>query len=147
MFQIMAWAISLLSIPGKPIGSQICRLIYDHLKQWGFTKGLTTEGMLISMTEKWTVGAVFIDFQKAFDTVQYTNILKAGRLLACAVTYFDRLCCCCHLQCHRVLPCYILISRKRQQVAMLNAAMECIESLVLARWRHVKRRITRRRRF
>jgi len=38
-------------------------------RQQGFTKGLSTEGMLISMTEKWqmaidngwTVGEVFID--------------------------------------------------------------------------------------
>ena len=79
--------ISLLSIPRKLLQSQICSLIDNHLnscgtkscKQWGFKKGLSTEGMLISMTEKWkmaidhgrTVGAVFIDFQKAFDTVPH----------------------------------------------------------------------------
>ena len=79
--------ISLLSIPSKLLESQICSLIDNYLnscgtkscKQWGFTKGLSTEGMLISMTEKWkmaidngrTVGAVFIDFQKAFDTVPH----------------------------------------------------------------------------
>jgi len=85
-------SISLLSIPSKLLESQIRSLIDNHLnscgmnscgtkscKQWGFTKGLSTEGMLISMTEKWTitidngqtVGAVFIDFQKAFDTVHH----------------------------------------------------------------------------
>ena len=79
--------ISLLSIPSKLLESQICSLIDNYLnsrgtksrKQWGFTKGLSTEGMLISMTEKWkmaidngrTVGAVFIDFQKAFYTVPH----------------------------------------------------------------------------
>jgi len=70
--------VSLLSIPSKLLESQICSLIDNHLnscgtkscKQWCFTEGLSTEGMLISMTEKWkiavdngrTVGAVFIDF-------------------------------------------------------------------------------------
>ena len=79
--------ISLLSIPSKLLESQICSLIDNYLnscgtkscKQWGLTKGLSTEGMPISMTEKWkmaidngrTVGVVFIDFQKAFDTVPH----------------------------------------------------------------------------
>ena len=79
--------ISLLSIPSKLLESQICNIIDTHLnscgikscKQWGFSKGLSTEGMLTSMTEGWktaidnglTVGAVFIDFQKAFDTVPH----------------------------------------------------------------------------
>ena len=77
----------LLSIPSKLLESHICSIIDTHLnscgtkscKQWGFSKGLSTEGMLISMTERWktaidnglTVGAVFIDFQKAFDTVPH----------------------------------------------------------------------------
>jgi len=76
--------ISLLSIPNKLLESQICNIIDTHLnscglksgKQSGFSTGLSTEGMLTAMTEGWktaidnglTVGAVFIDFQKAFDT-------------------------------------------------------------------------------
>ena len=32
-------------------------------------------------------------------------------------------------QCHEVLLCYLLISRKRQQVAMLSAAMEYNKAL------------------
>ena len=79
--------ISLLSIPSKLLESQVCHIIDEHLaecgirnhKQWGFCKGLSTESMLISMTESWklaldkglSVGAVFIDFQKAFDTVSH----------------------------------------------------------------------------
>lgn len=39
-------------------------------------------------------------------------------------------------QCHGVLQGYLLISRKRLQVAMLNAAMEYNKAL--ARMRHVK---------
>ena len=77
--------ISLLSLPSKLLESQICSITDTHLhrcsikssKQWGFKKELSTEGMLISMTERWkiAVGAVFIDFQNAFDTVPY-NILS-----------------------------------------------------------------------
>jgi len=48
-------------------------------------------------------------------------------------------------QCHGVLLCYLLISRKRRQVAMLNVALEYNKAL--AGMRHVKRRIIRRRRF
>ena len=79
--------ISFLGIPGKLLESQICYNIDNHLKssdllsksQWGFTKGRSTEGMLLSMTERWkiamdielTVGVIFINFQKAFDTVSH----------------------------------------------------------------------------
>jgi len=79
--------ISLLSIPGKLLENQICFIIDTHLQdfrllseyQWGFRKGLSSEDLLLTMTEKWklamdkglTVGAIFIDFQKAFDTVSH----------------------------------------------------------------------------
>ena len=49
-----------------------------------FCRGLSTESMLISMTESWKlaldnglpVGAVFIDFQKAFDTVSHSLLSR-----------------------------------------------------------------------
>ena len=79
--------ISLLSISGKLLESQICSIIDSHLQacnllsehQWGFRKGLSSEDLLLVMTEKWKlamdkgqiVGAIFIDFQKAFDTVSH----------------------------------------------------------------------------
>ena len=79
--------ISLLSIPCKLLENQICSIIDSHLQacnllsehQWGFRKGLSTEDLLLTMTEKWKlamdkgqiVGAIFIDFQKAFDTVSH----------------------------------------------------------------------------
>ena len=81
--------VSLLDIhvPGKLLERQICINIDNHLQQcnllsncqWGFTKGRSTEGMLLAMTERWktdidhglTVGAIFIDFKKAFDTVSH----------------------------------------------------------------------------
>ncbi len=79
--------LSMLSIPSKLLESQICNTVDTYLDdnnivtdmQWGFTKGRSTEGILLKMTETWkqsvdnglTVGVVFIDFQKAFDTVSH----------------------------------------------------------------------------
>ena len=78
---------SMLSIPGKLLESQACKIIDDHLdahellsdKQWGFRKGRSTEGLLMRLTENWKreiddgkmVGVVFKDFKKAFDTVPH----------------------------------------------------------------------------
>lgn len=47
--------------------------------QWGFIKGRSTDGILLKLTEIWKksvdngsiVGVVFIDLQKAFDTVSH----------------------------------------------------------------------------
>ena len=69
--------ISLLSIPSKLLESQICSIIDTHLnscgtkscKQWGFSKGLSTEGMLISMTERW---------KTAIGHVRYVSPLREG---------------------------------------------------------------------
>ena len=77
----------MLCIPGKLLGSQACRVLEDHLeecnilssRQWGFRKNRSTEGLLLSLTERWKraldegkiLGVVFIDFQKAFDTVSH----------------------------------------------------------------------------
>ena len=52
---------SLLGIPGKLLENQICSIIDSHLQacnllsehQWGFRKGLSTEDLLLVMTEKW----------------------------------------------------------------------------------------------
>ena len=49
------------------------------------------------------------------------------------------------LQCHGMLLCSLLIARQRQQVAMLNAALEY--NRALARLRHMQRRVVRRRRL
>ena len=53
--------LSMLSIPGKLLESQACKIIDDHLdahellsdKQWGFGKGCSTEGLLMRLTENW----------------------------------------------------------------------------------------------
>lgn len=68
-----------------------------------------------------------------------------GRIVAVSSILLSLLPVIAAFQCHGVLLCDILISRKREQVALLNAAMEYNKAL--ARLRHVKRRIIRRRRF
>ena len=92
--------LSMLSIPGKILEAQICDPLEEHLTkqgllsdhQWGFRKGRSTEGLLLKQTEEWktaidnglTVGVVFIDFQKAFDTVSHE--ILAYKLQAVGVT-------------------------------------------------------------
>ena len=77
--------VSLLSIPGKLLESIICKQIDYHLNdnnlisngQWGFRKGRSTEQLMLNMTEKWkqaldkgkVVSVIFVDFQKAFDSI------------------------------------------------------------------------------
>ena len=79
--------LSLLSLPGKLLESQFCSSLDIHLEtnnllndnQWGFRKGRSTETLLTSMVERWKqalddnkiIGAIFIDFRKAFDTVPH----------------------------------------------------------------------------
>ena len=83
--------ISLLSIPSKLLEHQVCFIIDEFLNesslkspsQWGFTRGLSAEGMLLTMTDRWKmdldkgmlVGAIFVDFRKAFDSISH-NILS-----------------------------------------------------------------------
>ena len=83
--------ISLLCIPSKLLEHQVCNIIDERLSnsslksssQWGFTKGLSSEGMLLKMTDTWKmnmdkgmiVGAIFVDFKKAFDSISH-NILS-----------------------------------------------------------------------
>ena len=53
--------LSMLSLPGKLLESQFCRVLDKHLQthnlysnnQWGFRKGRSTETLFISMTERW----------------------------------------------------------------------------------------------
>ena len=54
------------------------------INQWAYKKGHSTERLLIGMTEDWRqaldnsllVGAVFEEFQKAFDTVSHSLLLQ-----------------------------------------------------------------------
>ena len=83
--------ISLLSIPGKLLENIPCMAIDNHLtkfqissdQQWGFKEGRSSETLLLHLTETWKeeldkgnmVGIIFLDFRKAFDTVNLA-ILK-----------------------------------------------------------------------
>ena len=60
-----------------------------HSNQWAFQKGISTESLLLFLTETWKkvidnsfrVSVLFIDFKKAFDTI-YHDVLKAKLLTA-----------------------------------------------------------------
>ena len=81
--------ISLLSVPSKILESVVNDTIVRHVykannlvtdKQWAYRAGLSTELLLIHLTETWrkavdaglVVGAAFIDFKKALDSVSHT---------------------------------------------------------------------------
>ena len=84
--------ISLLSIPGKILEDVVSDTLNNHIesqcllshKQWGFRKNYSTESLLLHLTETWKnaldrglkVGVLFVDFRKAFDTVNHTILLE-----------------------------------------------------------------------
>ena len=85
-------------MPSKLLEGQVCHLLDKHLEEagighqnhWGFRKGRrSTEGLLLYLTETWKqalddnyyVGVLFIDFKKAFDSVN-RDILKRKRQAA-----------------------------------------------------------------
>eukprot|EP00794_Sanderia_malayensis_P000634 gene634-1302_t len=92
--------ISLLSIPSKIYETIISENLDKHIEnynlstqnQWGFKKGLNTESTLLYLTETWkqhieegkVVGVIFVDFRKAFDTVNH--IILAYKLKAMGIT-------------------------------------------------------------
>ena len=85
--------LSLLSVPSKILEACVADMIAKHVfsdnealvtdNQWAYRKGRSTELLLIHLTETWlraadnklVVGAVFIDFQKAFDWVSHPILL------------------------------------------------------------------------
>ena len=76
----------MLSIPSKLLEGVVCAAMDDHrvtipnIRQWDYKKGLSTELLLVYLTEKWKmemnrgkfVGIILIDFRKAFDTVDHS---------------------------------------------------------------------------
>jgi len=84
--------LSLLSVPSKILESCVADALTKHVlldnrlvtnKQWAYRKGYSTELLLAHLTETWrraidskqVVGVVFIDFQKAFDSVSHTTLI------------------------------------------------------------------------
>ena len=88
----------MLSIPSKKTESVICESFDSHLRcvlqrnKWGYRKVLSSESLLLYLTEKWklsidngkVIGAIFIDLRKAFDS-EDRNIL-GYKLQACGIT-------------------------------------------------------------
>ena len=79
-------SVSLLSVPGKIMESEINSSLVQHIfksnnlasdKQWAYRAGYSTEPLLIHLTKSWrravdsgmAVAAAFVDFKKAFDSV------------------------------------------------------------------------------
>jgi len=83
--------VSLLSVLSKLLEKHIRAHLLDHLEQhspiheqqWGFTKGKSTTGALLTATDSWhkaleegsDVCAVFLDLSKAFDKVPHRPLM------------------------------------------------------------------------
>ena len=84
--------ISLLCVPGKLMESCVASTVTTHTEehnlshahQWAYKKKHSTELLLVKMTEDWrraldkkqTVGIVFVDFRKAFDSISHDLLLR-----------------------------------------------------------------------
>ena len=89
--------LAMLSIPSKVSEAVICESLDKHLakvsqsNQWGFKKGLSTESLLLYLTETWkyqiengkVIGTIFVDFTKAFDSVDHS--ILHHKLQACGI--------------------------------------------------------------
>ena len=88
--------VSLLSVPSKILKSVVNDTIVRHVykvnnlvtdKQWAYRAGLSTELLLIHLTETWrkavdaglVVAVALIDFKKAFDSVSHTILEMVGK--------------------------------------------------------------------
>ncbi|PFX16227.1 Hemicentin-2 [Stylophora pistillata] len=83
---------SALRVPGKILEDVVSSSLDHHIEsqgllsnnQWGFRKNYSTEGILLYLTETWKealdtglkVGVLFIDFRKAFDSVNHLILQK-----------------------------------------------------------------------
>ena len=90
--------LTMLSIPSKVVESVLCDTIDPHLNdvlhdnQWGYRKGISSESLLLYLTETWNhhidqgkvIGAIFIDFRKAFDSV--CPAILSHKLQACGIS-------------------------------------------------------------
>lgn len=83
-------SMTMLNLNSKILESIVCDSLDKHLEmhslvvsnQWEFKKGISTESLLVYLTETWKkaidtghkVGVLFIDFKKAFDTVDHNTL-------------------------------------------------------------------------
>lgn len=104
--------LQMLSLPSKLLEGLVCEGLDSFTtdigqlndNQWGFRQGRSTEELLIYLTETWkaaldnrkVVGVVYIDFQKAFDTVSHEILIYkllamgfSGDLLKWMVSYLE----------------------------------------------------------
>ncbi|PFX27068.1 RNA-directed DNA polymerase from mobile element jockey [Stylophora pistillata] len=100
--------ISLLNIPGKILEDIVSTSLDLHIKslgllsdnQWGFRENYSTEGLLLHLTESWKealdnglrVGIVFIDFRKAFDSVNHTILQEKLKAMGIAGNFLSWFC-------------------------------------------------------
>ena len=89
--------ISLLSILSKLLEKHVANLLTKHIQshsplsshQWGFSRGKSTTGALLTAVDHWLrlleegvdICAVFLDYRKAFDTVPHRNLLEKLKFL------------------------------------------------------------------
>ena len=87
----------MLSILSKITEGVICETLDKHLEktiqknQWGFRKGFSAESLLLYLTETWkhysekgkVIGAIYINFKKAFNSVDH-KVLE-NKLRACGI--------------------------------------------------------------
>ena len=90
--------VSLLPIVSKILERHIYMVINDHLEhnhpllafQWGFLDGRSTVTALLHLTNQWfqalegglDVGAVLLDFRKAFDSVSHSPLMSKIHLIS-----------------------------------------------------------------
>lgn len=81
--------LTMLNLSNKILESVVCDSLDHHLgtnelihpNQWGFKKGVSTESLLLYLTETWKkaiddgykVGVLFVDFNKSFNTVDHAR--------------------------------------------------------------------------
>ena len=92
--------LTMLNLNSKILENVVFDSLDNHLSeeeilypnQWGFKKGISTESLLLNLTEKWKkaldhgykIGIIFVDFKKAFDTVEH--IVLKSKLLAAGIS-------------------------------------------------------------
>ena len=111
--------LSLLPIPNKVLEKHIVKLLMEFLiessqisdSHWGFLAGRSTTTALLSVIDDWhkhieagrEICAVFLDLQKAFDTVPHRNLLLVLKQMGLHPTLLKWLCSYLTSQVQRVV--------------------------------------------